>query len=29
MDELKKKMGQQGARMVFNNLLGGVFGGNK
>lgn len=27
MDDLKRKMGQQGAKMMFNNLLGGVFGG--
>ncbi len=27
MDDLKKKMGQQGAKMMLNNLLGGVFGG--
>ncbi len=27
MDDLKKRMGQQGAKMVFSNLLGGVFGG--
>lgn len=26
MDELKKKMGQQGARMVIGNVLGGFFG---
>jgi hypothetical protein len=29
MDDLKKRMGQQGARMVFNNFVGGIFGGNK
>jgi hypothetical protein len=26
MDEMKKKLGQQGAKMFVNNLLGGVFG---
>lgn len=29
MDEMKKKLGQQGAKMFMNNLLGGVFGGKK
>jgi hypothetical protein len=26
MSEMKKKLGQQGAKMFMNNLLGGVFG---
>ena len=26
MDDMKKNLGQQGAKMFMNNLIGGVFG---